>query len=291
MKAAVQSAGTPDSSSQSRRPIVCHSGDSFRAPPEQRMGLAEVRNRQFAGLSWARLGSNQRPLACEAIRLPLQVWAVCREKPVPGGASQRCCSQAFAGDSQGFGPETGRSGPKSEARERLGRVLGPRGRRRKSCQSDPLVDMSVTALIVHRRAEGGGAEDVGEPAASRSGRARPDHVDGAPSARNGSHSAKAERGPISAPAPWRLWPLKGRNIGVGRGEDDAVRAARRRGGPVRRGRARLRWRRREAAGRQADEPDAEGFRPRRRAGQGLPARGPLLIVREAGSGWSGRRSP
>jgi hypothetical protein len=95
--------------------------------------------------------------------------------------------------------------------------LGPRGRRRKSCQSDPLVDMSVTALIVHRRAEGGGAEDVGEPAASRSGRARPDHVDGAPSARNGSHSAKAERGPISAPAPWRLWPLKGRNIGVGRG--------------------------------------------------------------------------
>jgi hypothetical protein len=181
------------------------------------MGLAEVRNRQFAGLSWARLGSNQRPLACEAIRLPLQVWAVCREKPVPGGASQRCCSEAFAGDSQGFGPETGRSGPKSEARERLGRVLGPRGRRRKSCQSDPLVDMSVTALIVHRRAEGGGAEDVGEPAASRSGRARPDHVDGAPPARNGSQSAKAERGPISAPAPWRLWPLKGRNIGVGRG--------------------------------------------------------------------------
>jgi hypothetical protein len=87
---------------------------------------------RFAGLSWARLGSNQRPLACEAIRLPLQVWPVCREKPVAGGASQRCGSEAFAGDSQGFGPENGRSGPKSEARERFGRVSDPRGRQRKS---------------------------------------------------------------------------------------------------------------------------------------------------------------
>ena len=35
------------------------------------MVFEEARNRRFAGLLWARLGSNQRPLACEASALPL----------------------------------------------------------------------------------------------------------------------------------------------------------------------------------------------------------------------------
>jgi len=47
--------------------------------PESRSGSG------LASDGWARLGSNQRPLACEAFRLRLQVSSVCREKPVMRG--------------------------------------------------------------------------------------------------------------------------------------------------------------------------------------------------------------
>jgi hypothetical protein len=70
---------------------------------------------------------------------------------------------------------------------------------------------------VHRRAEGDGAEDVGEPAASRSGRARPDHVDGA--AAGEERVAVGEGG---APADQRpgavgVVAAEGEEIGVGPG--------------------------------------------------------------------------
>jgi hypothetical protein len=44
------------------------------------MASREIRNLRFAGLLWARLGSNQRPLACEAIYLEPQILGVCRGK-------------------------------------------------------------------------------------------------------------------------------------------------------------------------------------------------------------------
>ena len=180
-------------------------------------------------------GFNQRPLACEAIHLGLQLLRVCRGKRPYDGPTFAVRSPRVPGDSVRFRPETDLSGPKKRRStrptdHRLERSLAVR---RSPLGHDRRVSQALRSRASERTRAGhsmlvlskSGAKLRGTAASPRGCRGNPPRR-----GRGGRSAGRFDEGrglsaPIHAVAAARLWLWSFRRLWVAVIRRHSVRAA------------------------------------------------------------------